>query len=103
MATRGENAATPIVKGGWLYTDGDSVQLDTPAWVAWLQEHTTFYLEAEQGTFTARKEMRWDGQFWYAYRRHQGKLHKAYLGKAEDLTKERLLSVASKLTDKAGA
>ncbi|MBA3947943.1 MAG: hypothetical protein H0X37_25755 [Herpetosiphonaceae bacterium] len=103
MTTRGENAATPIVKGGWLYTDAASVQLDTPAWIAWLKGHTTFYLEAPEGTFTARQEKRWDGQFWYAYRRHQGKLHKAYLGKAEDITKERLLSVASKLTAKAGA
>ncbi|MBA3947772.1 MAG: hypothetical protein H0X37_24860 [Herpetosiphonaceae bacterium] len=100
---RGENAATPTVKSSWLYWEHEAVQLDTPAWVAWLKEHTTFYLEADEGTFTARREKRWDGQFWYAYRRHQGKLHKAYLGKAEDITKERLLSVASKLTEKAGA
>ena len=103
MGTRGENNATPVVKGDWLYTDGDSVQLDTPAWAAWLKDHTTFYLEADEGTFTARREQRWEGQFWYAYRRHQGKLHKAYLGKAEDLTRERLLTVADTLREKAGA
>ena len=48
-------------------------------------------------TFTARKEPagnRRGGEYWKAYRSHNGKLHRAYLGKSEALTLERLDEIA---------
>ncbi len=50
--------------------------------------------------FTARKEPpgnRCGGEYWKAYRTGNGKLHRAYLGKSEALTLERLNEVASVL------
>jgi len=52
-------------------------------------------------TFTARKEQRPGGWYWYAYRRSQGKLHNVYLGKTEELTLERLNATAETL-ERAG-
>ncbi len=52
-------------------------------------------------TFTARKEQRPGGWYWYAYRRSQGKLHNVYLGKTEELTLERLNTTAEAL-ERAG-
>ena len=41
--------------------------------------------------------MRAGGTYWYAYRRRNGKLTKAYLGKTEELTPERLQQVNARL------
>src|SRR5260370_13103309 len=52
------------------------------------------------GTFTARKEQAGNkrgGRYWKAYRRRNGKLHRAYLGKSEELTLERLNAIAAAL------
>lgn len=50
-------------------------------------------------SFTARKEAskKAEGDYWYGYRRVEGKLHKRYIGKPEDVTLERLKEVASTL------
>jgi len=42
------------------------------------------------------------GEYWVAYRRHGGRLRKAYLGKTEDLTLERLNAAAALLGNSAG-
>ena len=75
--------------------------LGTVEWFAWLEQHRSFCFETAQSTFTARKEKRPGGWYWYAYRRKQGKLHTAYLGKSEELTVERLNAVATAL-ERAG-
>ena len=63
----------------------------TPAWFAWLEEATAFTFTSPSGSFSARKERRTrGGWYWKAYRTVHGTLHRAYLGKAEDLTLERL-------------
>jgi predicted ATPase len=69
----------------------------TPAWFAWLDQHPAFLFETPLVRFTARKERRAGGLYWYAYRRHHGKLRTAYLGKSEELTLERLHAVAATL------
>lgn len=101
MARR-EHQKTPKVIGRILYTDTAAVHVESPAWQEWLANHGTFYLEASQGTFTARREMRVGATFWYAFRRYRKKLYKAYLGRPEELTYERLLVVAQQLAEKAG-
>lgn len=91
--------STPTVRHGFLLVPGTRVdppiRLGTPAWYAWLETATLFSFVSEQGTFTARKERReCGGWYWKAYRTQQGKLTRAYLGKIEHLTLERLEQVA---------
>src|SRR5215472_12045151 len=62
--------------------------------LAWLQEVPSFAFAGQRGAYTARKETKARGQeYWYAYRKRGGKLTKAYLGKAPELTLARLEEV----------
>ena len=102
---RGENKTTAKVMGAVLYTEAASFGLETPEWWDWLagEEHTTFYVETNEGTFTARRELRSGRLYWYAYRKYRGKLVKLYLGKTEELTKVRLSEVSRQMADEVGA
>src|SRR5262245_7210302 len=91
----------PHVRDGVLYLSAQpgqgGVALGSPGWFAWLDAPATrsFTFEDAQGHFTARKERRQRGsQYWIAYRKVGGKLRSAYLGKATDITLERLQSAA---------
>ena len=82
--------------------DGQDSRLivGSPAWYEWLKTASPFTFTCEQGTFTARAERagnRRGGWYWKAYRAQGGKLHRAYLGKPEDMTLERLTAVAQAL------
>lgn len=99
---RKEHKRPPKVIGHILYTDCAAVSLESPAWFDWLASHSTFYLESNIGTFTARREVRDGATFWYAFRRYHKKLYKVYLGRSADLSYERLLVVARQLAEKAG-
>src|SRR3989440_9537945 len=97
----------PLIQGNTLtyQQSGQPAQLqvDTSDWYAWLTTASTFTFHSEHGTFTARKEpagSRRGGEYWKAYRRRHGKLHRAYLGKSEELTLEQLKSVAGVLASK---
>jgi predicted ATPase/DNA-binding CsgD family transcriptional regulator len=76
-------------------TSSEPITIGTVEWYVWLEQHRSFCFETAHSTFTARKEKRPGGWYWYAYRRKQGKLHTAYLGKSEELTVERLNIVAA--------
>lgn len=69
-------------------------------WLEWLLNAQSFrYVPYENAPITVRKEKsrRGDGDYWYGYRKAQGKLHKRYIGKAEDLTVNRLEEIAALL------
>lgn len=69
-------------------------------WLEWLLNAQSFrYVPPTNAPFTVRKEKsrRGDGDYWYGYRKVQGKLHKRYIGKAEDLTVNRLEEIAAQL------
>ncbi len=97
---RKEHKMTPKVIGTMLYSEAEGILLESAAWYDWLEGHTTFYLESPAGTFTARREARVGGSFWYAFRRVQRKLYKVYLGRSADLTRERLQQVACRLAER---
>jgi class 3 adenylate cyclase len=79
-----------------------SIAVGGPAWYAWLEDATTFAFTSAQGSFTARKEQRGkSGWYWKAYRKRAGTLHRAYLGKSSDLTRDRLTAIASELAGRA--
>ncbi|MCG8346618.1 MAG: LuxR C-terminal-related transcriptional regulator [Chloroflexales bacterium] len=94
--------ALPTIRAGMLY---HAQSLDQPiavgsaAWRQWLAaaESRSFRFEHPRGSFTARREQINDGVYWYAYRKIAGKLRKTYLGKAENLTLDRLEVAATTL------
>src|SRR5918997_6549348 len=76
---------------------GAEIAVASPSWVAWLTHPATrsFSFQSPSCRYTARKERRArGGEYWVAYRKQGGKLHKTYLGKAEDVTLARLEYVA---------
>jgi LuxR family maltose regulon positive regulatory protein len=98
MMSRHENRSTPKVVSSRIYTDDafTGTLVGSPDWFAWLETASTFYYEARQGgTFTAHCERRQrGGYYWIAYRRRSGHLYRVHLGKACQLTPERLDAVA---------
>src|SRR5215207_5602194 len=77
------------------------IQVGSPAWQAWLAapEHTLFYFADGPTGYTVRCELRRGRRYWYAYARYAGKLRKAYLGRAANLTYERLRTMAHRFLD----
>ena len=78
----------------------------SPAWFAWLADDAarSFSFRSPAGTYTARKERRQrGGAYWVAYRTAAGRQHKVYLGKAEELTPERLAVAAATLAGRVAA
>ena len=78
----------PYVADGALHvTDAPGrpeIAVGSPSWVAWLRDPATrsFSFQGPSGRFTARKEHRvHGGEYWTAYRKRDGRLRKAYLGK----------------------
>jgi len=99
--------APPIIQDGILtdLRDGHPAQIavDSPGWYAWLASASTFSFRSEAGSFTAHKEQagnRRGKPYWRAYCTRKGKLQRAYLGHSEELTFERLKSVAGTLASK---
>ncbi|GHO62873.1 helix-turn-helix transcriptional regulator [Ktedonobacter sp. SOSP1-52] len=77
-----------------------AVPVGSQQWYSWLadEQNSSFFFVNEAGSFTARKERRKRGRwYWIAYRSQGGKLAKTYLGRSEDLTLERLREVTSRL------
>jgi LuxR family maltose regulon positive regulatory protein len=93
--------STPRVDGAVLVGvagAASSIAVGSPAWYAWLEAASTFAFRSAEGSFTARKERRGaTGWYWKAYRKHDGTLHRAYLGKSTDLTLDRLSTIATTL------
>ena len=82
------------------------VSVGSPAWFAWLVEDAarSFSFRSPAGAYTARKERRQrGGAYWVAYRTAAGRQHKVYLGKAEELTPERLAEAAAALAGRVAA
>ena len=86
---------------------GSSIPLDTPAWLAWLEDphNNTFSYALHNrpqgyidGFMTVRKETRpRGGSYWSVYRRWGKKLRKIYVGPSAQLTLSRLEQIAARL------
>src|SRR5579859_6970544 len=74
-----------------------SLRVGSDAWYHWLAEeqHRSFPFKNAMGIFTVRRERQRHGLYWYAYHKREGKLHKTYLGKNEEVTLERLNKTAA--------
>src|SRR5581483_2223224 len=79
-----------------------TVLVGTPQWYAWLDSVTSFIYTSDQSSFVVRKERagnRRGGWYWRAYGTYAGKTYRAYLGKSQELTPERLSAVMARLAD----
>jgi predicted ATPase/DNA-binding NarL/FixJ family response regulator len=99
-----QKRALPVIEENILFfqRDGHISQLTvgSPAWYSWLNTASAFSFRSTTGTFTARREQaghKRGGWYWRAYRKQKGKLHQIYMGKAQDLTLERLKDIAAHL------
>jgi len=96
-----------VVAGILELPDGHCFEVGTNEWWEWLnsEEAKSFRFECDFGvkSYGARKETikARSGSFWYAYKRVEGKLRKRYLGKSDELTLERLESIAYDLAKPA--
>jgi len=96
--------------GTVLWKSGDAhegqdhrLPVGTPAW---LSTARSVAFRSALGSFTARREPasnKRGGEYWRAYRKHEGRLHRVYLGKSEELTLERLNSAAVTLASHQAA
>jgi LuxR family maltose regulon positive regulatory protein len=96
---------TPRVVDGWLsHGPGEGKNLAGPVrvgsreWWDWLNDSRAFRFEDGHHSFTARKEQRTNGWYWYAYKRRAGKLRCLYIGATRDLTQERLSEVGRSIS-----
>jgi LuxR family transcriptional regulator, maltose regulon positive regulatory protein len=97
---------TPHVEQGTLtLSERDAehrIAVGSPAWFTWLETATAFTFASSHGTFTARRERsssRRGDWYWRAYQHRAGTRRRAYLGKAAELSLERLQTVAAQLAE----
>ncbi len=76
-----------------------SIVVGSESWYRWLahEQNQSFSFKNSLGTFTARRERKRNGWYWYIYHKRNGKLRKGYLGKTEKITLERLNAIAKTL------
>ncbi len=87
-----------IVQDNFLLAGASSIPVGSQLWYDWLSRAKHFSFKSQSGRFLAQCETRRNQTYWYAYRRRAGKLIKAYLGKTEELTSERLEQASLSLT-----
>jgi non-specific serine/threonine protein kinase len=90
--------SSPIVDGSTLSSGGQAITVGSQEWFAWLEQAPGFTYQGASGAFTARRERRArGGYYWKATRWIGGRLRRAYLGKSEALTAQRLADAAAEL------
>ncbi len=80
-----------------LEEPSDPIVVGSEAWYCWLaaEQHQSFAFRNQLGIFAGRRELRRQHGYWYLYHKREGKLRKAYLGKTEQMTLQRLNAVAA--------
>ena len=75
-----------------------SLKIDTPDWQQWLQQHllTSFRYQSPISSFTVSSHRRQQRRVWYAHKSKNGKRHRLYLGKPENVTAANLRRLASR-------
>lgn len=99
-----------VVQGAIELESGQVIELESPKGSAWLAEliidpesgkekGRSFRYESMRGhaSFTARNQPIRGISYWYGSKKVAGNVHKEYIGKLEDVTIERLESVAEKI------
>ena len=89
--------------GQVIYSFDISKPGDQKYWQGFLENEKSFrYVwRNKQGfkfSFSARKELRPDGWYWYAHKYVANKLRRRYIGKNDNLTPEKLREIALKIS-----
>ncbi|MEG4109885.1 hypothetical protein [Microcoleus sp. S13_C5] len=90
----------PSVMHGLIEVDGGKVfELDSPKGATWLESIGSFRFEpvSDNKPYTVRKEAGKGGDYWYGYRKQNGKLHKKYIGKSSELSTAKLEEISEAL------
>ena len=89
----------PSVIGGTVEFAGRVFEVDSPRGLTWLESVGSFRFEpaGDNKPYTVRKESGKGGDYWYGYRKQNGKLHKKYIGKSSELSTAKLEEVAEAL------
>jgi hypothetical protein len=89
------NKICSVAQGILEPDQGLTIDLESPQWLEWLETNKSFRYcpKSSDSPFTVTRE----GEYWYGYRKQQGKLHKRYIGKSEKLTTAKLEEIASLL------
>jgi len=95
------NKICSVAQGILEPDEGLTIDLESPQWLEWLETNKSFRYcpKSSDSPFTVTRE----GEYWYGYRKQQGKLHKRYIGKSEKLTTAKLEEIASLLNVPAQA
>jgi len=78
--------------------DGAHIKIGTGSWQIWLSKNKSFRYESFWGSFTAYKEYQGEEIFWIAYRRVQEEIRQADLGDSKNLTVDKLIDTAKKIS-----
>src|SRR6187402_2567448 len=101
-----KKSSKPLVRNEVLIAAGSQpgsstlIVIGSPEWYSWLSHNDLFVYNGSEFHFTARREIRRGKPFWYAYLRHAGVLNKAYLGKSDELSLDRLEQIGAQLRGK---
>lgn len=82
--------------------DGTIIIVGSNSWFNWIKRVDSFRFEsgfAGEDSFTARKQIKENNVFWYAFKKVDGTLRTLYLGKPDDLVPARLIAVAMTIND----
>src|SRR6266566_9331010 len=71
---------------------------DTPEYFSWLTGLKSFHFSGEHGHFTARQDARGSQSYWTAYKKHNHKQLRRYLGSTSKLSIATLEDAARHLT-----
>ena len=90
----------PSVMHGLIETENGKVfELDSARGKVWLESALSFRFEpaGDNKPYTVRKESGKGGDYWYGYRKQNGRLHKKYIGKSSELSTAKLEEIAEAL------
>jgi chromosome segregation ATPase len=91
----------PLVVQGLVEIEegGKVFELDSPKGSVWLESVGSFRFEpvGDNKPYTVRKEAGKGGDYWYGYRKQNGKLHKKYIGKSSEINTAKLEEIAEAL------
>ncbi|MEG4121847.1 hypothetical protein QUA43_30820 [Microcoleus sp. N9_B4] len=91
----------PLVVQGLVEIEksGKVFELDSSKGSAWLESIGSFRFEpvGDNKPYTVRKEAGKGGDYWYGYRKQNGKLHKKYIGKSSEINTAKLEEIAEAL------
>ncbi|NMG20700.1 GIY-YIG nuclease family protein [Brasilonema bromeliae] len=82
------------LKEKYLQDNKTRIDCNTPSFEQWLQDNISFRVEAGENSYRARKESYTSNDYWYAVKKVDGKLHKKFIGKSDEVTCDRLKEVA---------